>query len=239
MSNVLRPRGRLPGRIYWTRRLLVLILVLILVLAVRWLGTRGDDAAATGDLAAGRDPGGPTATTPVVTTTPPPPTSTGHQVRRRVHPQQPTGPAGTTAPPTTLATPSGPCDPAKVGLTIVAANSVLGHRNAITFALTSEGAEACILAVTPGTVEARILSGGSVVWSSAQCPDGFAARQVVVRAQPGSSYTFTWDGRKSTPTCAAGTVAPAGHYLVEAALLSGEPVSAGFDVKPPGGQPKL
>lgn len=114
-------------------------------------------------------------------------------------------------------------------------DSVQGHHNAATFVLTVPASVgACTLPITPDSLVARVTSGPDVVWSSTDCPDALLAKQVVVRHDPATVYSFEWNGRRSTPNCATpGDVAPPGGYWVEAALVGGEPHKAFFDIVAP------
>lgn len=115
------------------------------------------------------------------------------------------------------------------------ADSVEHHSNTATFVLTvPASASACTLPITPDSMVARVTSGPDVVWSSADCPDALLARQVTVRHDPATLYSFEWNGRRSTDNCATtGEVAAPGGYWVEAALVGGEPHRAFFDILPP------
>jgi hypothetical protein len=117
---------------------------------------------------------------------------------------------------------------------IEVADSVQAHRNTATFVFTvPASASACTLPITPGSLVARITTGSDVVWSSNDCPDALLAKQVVVRHDPATVYSFNWNGRRSTQNCATpGTVAPPGGYWLEAALVGGEPHKAHFDILP-------
>jgi hypothetical protein len=117
---------------------------------------------------------------------------------------------------------------------IAVSDSVQGHRNTATFLLTVPAAvSACTLPITPDSLAARITSGSDVVWSSNDCPDALLAKEVVVRHDPATVYSFEWNGRRSTPNCATpGDVAPPGGYWVEAALIGGDPHKAFFDITP-------
>jgi hypothetical protein len=122
-------------------------------------------------------------------------------------------------------------------MTISVSNSVTGHPNVATLLLTvPPSKDACRLPITPDTLVARVTSGSDVVWSSTDCPDALLARQVVVRHDPPTVYSLTWNGRRSTGNCAAkGEVAPPGGYSLEAALIGGQPQRAHFDIKPSSG----
>ncbi|HSS68601.1 MAG TPA: hypothetical protein VLK34_08610 [Nocardioidaceae bacterium] len=127
--------------------------------------------------------------------------------------------------------PSGPCAPTDVDISVVVHDSKAGHANPVGLKLTSVGTPACTLAITSDSLALRITSGSDVVWSSDSCPNAILARELVIRAHKPVVYTFDWDGRRSTETCAqAGKVAEPGGYWAEAALIGADVHRAYFDV---------
>jgi len=253
MSSVMRPSGPLPARVYWVRRLLLLVVLFLVATLVWWVVERGDagaQPAASGDA----DPSGPSApavqtstaaTTPAAPdrrdpgeatqTRPTQPRASDHPGRHRPgrnrpgeqHEQRPTKPERTP-----LARPTGPCDPTRVDVAITVDDTRAGRTTPATLKLTSTDTPACTLAITPDVLVARVSSGDDVLWSSSQCPDDLPARKVVVRHDPPSTYSFTWDGRRSGEDCrpVAGKPEPGG-YWVEAAFVGGEPHKAFFDIR--------
>lgn len=253
---MLKPSGPLPPRVYWLRRLGLLVVgVLLVVVALAWLSNgRNDSSAATGPRTR------PTTTHPATASSTPghtSPTDPGRSPGRTHHsgshqPRHPGHGRGTqggaphsqhpgsrhtpsAAPTTPLATPTGECDPRQVGMSIDVPDSVEGHPNTATLVLTVPASvDACTLQITPESLVVHITSGSDVVWSSNDCPDALPARQVVVRHDPATVYSLSWNGRRSTGHCGGspGAVAPAGGYWVEAALISGAGHKAYFDITP-------
>ncbi len=119
-------------------------------------------------------------------------------------------------------------------MSIEVADSVAGHPNTATFVLTVPASVgACTLPITPDSLVARITSGPDIVWSSTECPDALLVKQVVVRHDPATVYSFEWNGRRSTQHCVKpGEVAQPGGYWVEAALVGGDPHKGYFDIAP-------
>jgi hypothetical protein len=127
--------------------------------------------------------------------------------------------------------PSGECAPTQVDIAVVVHDVASGHTAPVGLKLTSVGTPACTLAITPDTLALRITSGQDVVWSSDNCPNAVLARELVVRAHKPVVYTFDWDGRRSTETCAEpGKVAAAGGYWAEAALIGADAHRGYFDI---------
>lgn len=241
MSNVIRPSGPLPPRVYWTRRLLLLV-VLVVVLSVLWW-VLGRVTGGTPDSAASQEPPAPSSSV-VLTTTPvggddqdpsgsgsggaPGPGHTRHNgtsVETDHHPRE-----GKQHQPE-LAEPTGECDPAAVDMEIAVSDSRAGRATPARLLLTSTATPACTLAVTATSLVLRVTSGDDIVWSSDDCPDMVLAKEMVVRAEPATAYRFTWNGRRSTEGChGLGRLAEPGGYWVEAALIGGDPHRAYFDL---------
>src|SRR3954447_27073139 len=126
MRTVTRPRGRLPARVYWFRRSMVLLTALALVFAVGRLLSSGGGTAGAGDTAAA------TASSPTTTAT---------QAVAGPLPIQPTGQAKQPAPsatgtPVVLAVPDGPGAVAEVAVTPSVPVAVAGGRVGIVLELT-------------------------------------------------------------------------------------------------------
>jgi hypothetical protein len=135
---------------------------------------------------------------------------------------------------TPLGRPTGDCDPAHVDMRIEVADAVAGRPHTVTFVFTSTRAPACRLAITPRSMSTRVTSGPDNIWSSYECPNSLPAREIVVRRDPPTSYTFTWNGHRSTSGCrVVGAVPKPGGYWVEAALVGGQPHKAYFDIRAP------
>jgi hypothetical protein len=239
VSNVLQPRGPLPARVYWTRRLLLLLAVGTMV-SVAWvvLAPGGDGRETTGALSTSQETSDESPfTPPAITTQPttqdredsgdsgdrggadsevPPGEHTGRgQSGQQGDPGKRRGgptpsPGGpTTSSPAPLAQPTGPCEPAEIALAIDVEDSAAGEPNPATLRLTSLAASACTLGITPDSLEIRVTSGADVIWSSTDCPARLPARQVVARADPPATYVFTWSGHRSTEGCGAPGEVPA------------------------------
>jgi hypothetical protein len=257
VSNVLQPRGPLPARVYWVRRLL-LLLVVVTITSVLWVlvapGGDGRETAGGPPPAGGETSDQPTATTPAPTTTPGPDANTGkksggakqgsggnddgsdtqhednqHGKQQGPRDRTPGGQQPTTSAP--LPQPTGPCDPAQVEVDIEVEDAVAGEANTATLQFTSLATPACTLGITPDSLEIQVTSGSDVLWSSTDCPANLPARQVVARVDPPAAYAFTWSGHRSSQGCGEpGSAAVPGGYWVEASLIGGEPAEGYFDL---------
>ncbi len=238
----MRPSGPLPPQVYWLRRLMLLGVVVVVTAVLWWLisGSVGADGSPASD-AAPKTPRS-TGSAPDSTATSPPPATTEPPATTQTTPPKntPRSPNATTSSKpdkqdepnkTPLAEPNGDCSPDGVNMTIDVADVKSGRSNTATFLLTSTDTPACTLAVTAGKLVVKVTSGDDTVWSSDDCPDALLAKQLVVRADPPSSYQFKWNGARSSEGCQLDdTPLEPGGYWVEAALIGGEPHKAFFDI---------
>ncbi len=247
MSTMLQPRGPLPARVYWTRRLLVLTALVALVTVVGVLFASGGDGSqpsGTGSGAAAPDATSTAEPTEPGAQKPPAGTRGGDragrgQDRTDDDPVTPRGEdradgrdpePGSVPSKRPLAEPTGPCDPGDVGLAIDVSDAESGQPSTARLSFTSLEADACTLGITPDSLEVQVVSGDVVVWSSTDCPARLAAQQLVPRPDPAATYEFTWNGSWSTSNCGAADAAEPGGYWVVAGLIGGEPTRAYFDV---------
>ena len=109
-----------------------------------------------------------------------------------------------------------------------------GAGNTVRLKMASADGSTCSLGITPSRLEIEITSGTATVWQSSSCPDGLAAKNVVVRPQPAVVYSLTWDGRITSDACSTkGKIAAPGGYWVEAALIGGAPHKSYFAITAP------
>lgn len=218
-STPLRPRGPLPPRVYWTRRLVLLGIALVLVAGfARILGGSSD----------GSDDSGDKATTAGATTTSSPTDATTEPVKkkRKKKKQTPTEPP--------LAEPTGACVSSDIVVTPVVAEAQGGIDVPITLNLRTVQTPACTWTVSPETLTVSITSGSDGIWSSRECPATIAAQDVVVRQAVDAPIALIWDARRSDEDCTEQRDwARLGFYHVEAAALGGEPTEIQFELVRP------
>ncbi len=212
MAKVLHPRGRLPRRVYWVRRGMVLVVALLLVLGIgRFLGGTGADAPVTGAKAssttAKQAPGASPTLGPVAPS-----------IKLRTKAKVP------------LLPPSGPCldDEISVRPSVPQAWA----SKPITINLELQGTQpACSFDVSPKTMVVKIVSGQDRIWSSQDCPQAIPTAQVVVRSGAPVVVPVTWDGRRSEEKCGGsrGWAFP-GFYHVYAAALGSTPTDDQFEI---------
>jgi hypothetical protein len=226
MRAVVNPRGRLPARVYWFRRALLLVTALALVFAIGRL-LNGPSSASPASKAT--DAGAVTtpsqsapASQGVVGPLPVQPTATGKAAR-----PTPTGP------PVVLAVPTGPCAVDEITVTPTAPTAVAGGNVDLVLELTGIK-PACTFAVSSRTLVAKVTSGKDRIWTSQDCPDSVKAASVVVRSAQPTQVVVTWSGRRSDDDCTRSTAwALPGFYHVTAAVIGSEPGDAQFRLASP------
>lgn len=222
MSSVTHPKGRLPARVYWFRRGLVLGLALLLVFGFAQLfgGTGSDPAATAGD--------GEKAVTTGARESAAPPVQGPQPVQVR----KTKGKKKAAAPP--LAAPDGECAPSEVGIAPLVRRAFAGGKVKVALRLTGTRA-ACTFEVSPQSVVLRISSGSDAIWSSQHCPKVIPTRDVVVRSAAPTTVTVTWSGQRSNEDgCKVSNPwAKPGFYHAHAAAIGSEPTDVQFELQTP------
>lgn len=240
MSAVTRPKGSLPARVYWVRRLLVLAVAFGLVFGIaRLLGGGGGDGdpAVAVPAAASASPttSGPTTTAEAMATPSeqvtaaqePGTKQAGKRHGRKRH--QPTVAA------TPLAVPTGPCEDSDVQVTpAVRPPAYAGQDVRITLRLSTYASPACTWKVSPRSVVVKVSSGDDRIWTTQDCPAALEKQSVVLRSDHVTRTYLTWHGQRSDDDCSRTTPwAMPGYYHVKAAALGADPVDVQFRLRPP------
>ncbi|MGN6576353.1 MAG: hypothetical protein ACTHKG_11745 [Nocardioides sp.] len=237
MTSARRPR-RLPARVYWVRRTLVLAVALGMVFGIAQLlggvgsGPTGETARVVGAEA------GTTAAAPAATDDARPTGRKGERAdagkskksagKKQADPK----PKKTKTP---LPEPTGPC----AASDIVATPKVRGTAyagNPVTFRvkLTTLETPACTWRVSPATLALKLVSGSDRIWSSQDCPRAIPETDVVVRLEKAAKVDVTWRGQRSDSTCSRTTSwAQPGWYHVQAAAFGAEPSDVQFELETP------
>ncbi|PKH40321.1 hypothetical protein SAMN05192575_110105 [Nocardioides alpinus] len=226
MPSTVRPRGPLPARVYWTRRLIVLgaPLLLIIVLA-RVLGGSSDGTdAATGTA---------TQAGAAVEETSPAPTAGPTAAVKKGKKGKKKRDVVTAPPEPVLAEPSGPCADADIVATPVITSAPGGADIPITINLRTVVTEACTWQASPETLTVTITSGDDYIWSTRECPVAIPVQDLVVRQAVDTPVVVTWSAKRSDETCSDRTAwAYPGFYYVQAAALGGEATDVQFELLP-------
>lgn len=223
MSAVTRPRGPLPARVYWVRRVVLLGAVFLLVFTMGKVlggGGDGDDGKDAAQAVAGEQSSD---AVPEETGTPP------VNEPRKKKAKKPK-PKKTKEP---LPEPTGDCDPADIR--IGALVSRVANDGRVRIPLEVKGnEEACTFDVSASSVVIKITSGSDQIWSSQECSAKVDAGEVVVREEKPAKVVLLWNGRRSDDECSQGTkwALPGGYHVVSAAL-GGEPTDRYFELTTP------
>ena len=212
MGSVTHPRGRLPRRVYWVRRSIVLGVALLLVFGVgKLLGGTGED-----------EPGSTIKANPSSARQEP-----GASVT--VGPVAPSGKLRAKAK-VPLLPPNGECRDDEVTVLPSVYRAWAGRPVVIHLQL--QGTQpACTFSVSPESIVVKIVSGEDRIWSSQDCPDTIKESQVVVRSAQPVEVPVIWNGRRSDDQCTRGLDwALPGFYHVFAAALGSTPRDVQFEI---------
>lgn len=218
MSGLLHPVGPEPERVYWVRRVLVL-LVAVVVLTVAVLAVR---AVASG---ADRAPGTDTADQ----------AGTGAEESADDGAAEVAESPADDEPATEPALSGGPvaCDPAALTLTLTAdAQSYpAGVEPVFAVALTNTGSAACTVDGGSGNQVVTVTSGADRIWSSADCQGEVGERLLLLDPGAQDVVPVTWDRSRSDEACTNGLAAPrAGTYQAVAVMFDVQSAPVVFDL---------
>lgn len=214
MGSVTHPHGRLPPRVYWVRRGLVMGVALLLVFGIGKLvgGTGKDDnsSAVTASNTSAQAQ-----------------QSNGSSVQ--IGPVAPTQRLRTPARGPLLA-PSGECRADEIS--VFPSVPVARGGAPIVIRLQLRGTQpACSFEVSKESVVVKITSGEDRIWSTQDCPRAVPTAKVVVRSGTPVEVPVTWSGRRSDDECTKLLDwALPGFYYVYAAALGSAPTDAQFEV---------
>ena len=236
MPPTVSPRGPLPARVYWTRRLIVLSVPLLLVIVLaRVLGGSSDatDASSGAQATQAGARVGDKADAPSAGPTAQAGPATGAGGKGRKNKKKKDVPVEPVEP--VLAEPTGPCTDSDVVVTPTITSAPGGSDIPITLNLRTVTTAACTWQVSPQTMTLSITSGSDFIWSTRECPAAIPVQDVVVRAAVDTPLAVIWpDGRRSDETCSGRTDwARPGFYHVEAAALGGEATDVQFELVAP------
>jgi hypothetical protein len=232
MSNVVSPRGPLPPRVYWRRRLvLAAVLVGILVLIGQLFGG-GADPKPVADGSKPTPTSGPTEAAATDTARTQKQAAPRSRARRDVRLQAATTTlSGPTGP---LAQPTGPCKAADVAVVPDVEDTDAYGPVPLRIGLSTTAGRACTFAFGPDRVAVRVTSGDDLIWESLRCKSALQEETVVVRPGWLSYVTIDWNGRRGSEGCGdANDYADPGYYWAEAAAIGGEPGGSQFELETP------
>jgi len=208
---------RLPERVYWFRRAIVLVGLALVIALMMWLvsligGGPKTATPSTTKTGAHADSGTPSAPDSLEATGLPAPAETT--------PASSATPAATDQPttssPQATAPPPAECDPSVLSLSITGPGQVkAGATAAFTVTVTNSSDSGCSFTFDT-RVALKIVSGTDEIWSTADCAQwGPSGTQAL---GPGAAATWqtTWDRHRSQATCkVVPTALKAGTYVAD------------------------
>jgi hypothetical protein len=205
-------RGRLPARVYWVRRLMVLGIALLLVVGIaRLLGGSSDGSS------------GPDRATTVADASS---AGTDGRSQQRTHHHKK---AHATPTPSPVAVPSGPCADNDVAITPSVPHPIAGRDISLVLDISSIVSPACDWKLSGRTLALKITSGADLIWTTVQCARVIPTRELVLRNTEPTRVRLTWDARRSEPGCPKVTDwALPGTYHLHVAALAGQPQDVTF-----------
>lgn len=242
MSALTTPKGPLPARVYWFRRLVLLSAAFLLVLTgAKLLGGSSDgrsDADERATTAAAETTTSPTAGAsvtggaPAASVAPPEAATDEGSTRKERRAAKKAAAAAATPTPAPLPTPSGPCT--GEDLVVVPAVGEVRAGGQVEFALNfrSLATPACTWQVSPETVTVKITSGDDDIWFSQECPASLPVQDIVVYQGQDTAVPMVWNGKRSDEECSRLTDwARPGFYHLVAATYGGEPTDVQFELR--------
>lgn len=216
MGAARRPRGRLPQRVYWFRRTLLLVLVVGTVVGIAHLvGGTGTDDQTTEQASPAGARAAPSASPSFGPTGP-------ATIKRKQ--------ATNVAP----AEPSGECDPQDISALPTLEDPEGGGPVQIQVAL--QGTQpACTFEVAPDSLVLKITDDkGRDFWRSQDCPQAVPREEVVVRSAEPTDVTVTWSSRASDRGCGDfSRWALPGYYDALVSVQGSQPSELRFELLPP------
>lgn len=214
MSTVLHPVGPQRARVYWVRRLLVVLLLAALVVlagtAVSWIRGMGAEPGAAAAVEQEQDEDGKSSAAD----------ARGADARPASD-DDAEGPAGDDESDAAASTPVD-CAPEALQLTLTstAVEFAAAANPVLTATVTNVGDVPCTVDAGDATREVLISSGEDRVWSSKDCAtEQTASRQLLLKAGGADAVPVEWARVRSAESCPADLPAPkAGTYQAVATL---------------------
>lgn len=236
MNAVLHPVGPRPERVYWRRRVVVLLALVTAVLLV-WnilSGSRGSAAAGDG-VAAATDSRSGTATDDAGEA------GSGDEAAEGAADPADAAPGGSGEGPDTEGAALEPvaggplgCDVADLALMVTtdARSYPAGAQPVFSVTLANTGSTTCVVDAAMATRQVEVMSGADRIWSSADC--GEPASESLALLEPGArtEATVTWSRARSAAGCPEDLPEPQpGTYTATATALGATSATAVFDLE--------
>lgn len=203
MNTVLRPVGPEPARVYWTRRI-VLLLALVVAAVLVWTLVQGGGTASE----ANAPDGGAASAAP----------ADGDAAAPGAEPTD----SGAAA----------ACAAENLEVVVEAGRQTYpdGGRPSFTITVTNTGDSGCTVDAGDASRELLITSGSDRIWSSLDCPAGEgASRNLLLTAGSSDTHDVTWDRTRSDESCSDNLPEPRpGTYKAQVRLNGAESELATF-----------
>lgn len=207
MNTVLRPVGPEPARVYWTRRI-VLLLALVVAATLVWTlvqGSGSSEANAPGDQGGAVAPGADDDAS----------ADAGADL------------AGEGA--------AAPCTAESLELAIEVGRSsyAAGAQPSFVITVTNTGASGCTVDVGDASRELLVTSGSDRIWSSLDCAAGDgASRNLLLAAGKSDTHEASWPRVRSDELCSDGLPEPRpGTYKAQVRLNGAKSQRATFSLE--------
>ncbi len=207
----------MPRRVYWVRRLLVVLLALALVYALAHLLGGANGAGPSGDASTS-----PVAAKPTTSGTGAPTTA----ATDRPTPTEPGTAGGAADGSVPLAVPTAPCADDDVLVAPEAPRTAYaGGAVRLRLSLSTRTSPACTWTASADSLVVRVTQGSERIWTTQQCRDAVPTRSLVLRQAEPTALTVVWGGQRSDADCSrAPDWADVGVYAVMAAAFGGDPL---------------
>jgi len=254
MSTVVRPSGPLPSRVYWVRRLLLLLIVVALVSGVTQLisSVRSDEQAGAAPSPVAED----VAESPSPTATPTfddeaRPSKREQrranrerqekqekQERREKREKREASRVRTVN--AELPSPEGPCDLTQVSvLPAVQPGQEAEGAVDLRLSLSTSQPMPCSLELDADRLLLSITADDEPVWSTTRCRGAIPAHTVALRPFWTTIVQVSWTGQLTSGHCSpAARFATPGQYQLQTAVLTGEPATTEFTLLEPPPPPR-
>ena len=229
-------RGRLPARVYWVRRLVVLGIALLLTVGIaRLLGGSSDGSSGPDRATTVADTGSPVKGSSATDPTSPDTTGDGCPTKNAAKNASKKHATEEVSP---VAMPSGPCAPDDIAITPSVPHPTAGSDIALVLDVSTVTSPACYWKLSGRTLALKITSGADLIWTTVQCARTIPTQDLVLRSSEPTRVRLTWSARRSEPGCPKLTEwALPGTYHLHVAALAGRPQDVTFAlVAPPAPQ---
>ncbi len=234
LMTALTPKGPLPPRVYWTRRVLLLGVVFLLVFGIARVLGGGSDAKSetpTAERAGATIEPDTSESSTTEADDPPaddsttPPAGKKKNGKKKVE-KTPEAPV--------LPTPTSVCTNDDVTVTPTVADARAGGQVQFVLNFRTRATPACTWQVSADTVTLKITSGDDDIWASRECRNSVPTQDVTLYRDYDTSIPATWSGRRSDEDCSKQAEwVGSGWYHLLAATYAGEPADLQFELGVP------